>query len=197
MTVFSTLLAIVLTPFMLYFYGSRILEGEFQVPFKDVSLTLFVLLVPVTLGMLVRKWNANVGAVSEFMGGLLGIIVIIFLIVTWIPRNAGLLSITPAEVYAASIGLGLCGFIIGFTLARLLRQNDKNAMTIALETGIQNGPLGIAIVLFSFPKEMQDNVVLIPALYSLFIVLSSAAATVFCRKWMTRLEQQKLKTELL
>lgn len=197
MTVTSTLLAIVLTPAMLYFYGSKIMQGELKIPFQDISLTLFVLLVPVAIGMTVRKLNANLGAVAEFFGGVLGVIVIIFLIVSWIPRNAQLLATTPINIYAASILLGLCGFALGFLLAKLLKQTDRRSMTIALETGIQNGPLGLAIVLFSFPKEIQDQVMLIPVLYSLFIVLSSAAVTVQFRKWMTRLENMKLKTELL
>ncbi|MFN7262717.1 MAG: bile acid:sodium symporter [Pseudobdellovibrionaceae bacterium] len=198
MTVFSTLLAVVLTPLLIFTYGAKILQdSQLDVPFGDVSMTLFVLLVPVAIGMFVRKMNANVGAVSEFIGGLLGIFVILFLIVTWIPRNAGLLATTPLNIYLASLGLGLCGFALGYLFARLARQNEKRAMTICLETGIQNGPLGIAIVLFSFPEEVRQGILLIPVLYSLFIVLSSAAATVFFRKWMTRLEQQKLKTELL
>jgi bile acid transporter len=198
MTVFSTVLAVVLTPLLIFTYGAKILQdSQLDVPFGDVSMTLFVLLVPVAIGMFVRKMNANVGAVSEFIGGLLGIFVILFLIVTWIPRNAGLLATTPLNIYLASLGLGLCGFALGYLFARLARQNEKRAMTICLETGIQNGPLGIAIVLFSFPEEVRQGILLIPVLYSLFIVLSSAAATVFFRKWMTRLEQQKLKTELL
>lgn len=197
MTVASTLIAIVATPALLYFYGSKIMQGELQIPFGDVSLTLFVLLVPVLLGMLIRKWNANVGAVAEFFGGILGVLVILFLVVSWIPRNAILLSITPPQIFISSIALGLCGFLLGFGIAKILKQTNKRAMTICLETGIQNGPLGVAIVLFSFPKELQDDILIVPVLYSLFIVISSAAVTYFFRKWMTRLEMQKLKTSLL
>lgn len=197
MTVASTLVAIVATPTLLYFYGSKIMNQELQIPVQDISLTLFVLLVPVLLGMLVRKWNANIGAVSEFFGGVLGIIVILFLIVTWIPRNAGLLSTTPGNIYAASLCLGLFGFGLGLIFAKLLKQANRRALTISLETGIQNGPLALAIVLFSFPKEIQDSVLLIPVLYSLFIVISSSILTVYFRRWMTREDNAKLKTELL
>ncbi|MFN8845849.1 MAG: bile acid:sodium symporter [Bdellovibrionales bacterium] len=197
MTVASTLVAIVATPALLYFYGSKIMNQELTIPVQDVSLTLFVLLVPVMLGMLVRKWNANIGAVAEFFGGVLGVFVILFLIVTWIPRNAGLLGTTPMNIYAASICLGLFGFTLGMLFAKLLKQTNRRSMTISLETGIQNGPLAMAIVLFSFPKEIQDSVLLIPVLYSLFIVITSAMLTVFFRRWMTREDNAKLKTELL
>jgi bile acid transporter len=197
MTVASTLIAVVVTPLLLFFYGQKVLSSTLQVPFEDISLTLFVLLIPVAVGMIVRKVNANVGAVAEFLGSLLGVLVILFLVVTWIPRNSSHLAITPINIYLASLGLGVMGFVLGFLFAKLLRQNNKRAMTICLETGIQNGPLGVAIVLFSLPKEMHDEVLLIPILYSLMIVLSSSAITVFFRRWMTRLEEQKLKSALL
>lgn len=193
MTVASTLTAVVMTPLLLVVYGQHISQSALQVPFEDISLTLFVLLVPVAIGMIVRKANANVGAVSEFLGSVLGVLVIVFLVVTWIPRNASLLATTPISIYLAAAGLGLMGFILGFGFAKLLRQTHKRAMTICLETGIQNGPLGVAIVIFSLPKEMHDDVLLIPILYSLMIVLSSTAVTFFFRRWMTRLEEGKLK----
>jgi bile acid transporter len=197
MTVASTLVAIVMTPLLLYYYGSKILNQELNLPVQDISITLFVLLVPVVLGMLVRRWNANIGAVTEFFGGVLGIVVILFLIVTWIPRNAALLGTTPLNIYAASIGLGLFGFFLGMLFAKILKQSNRRALTISLETGIQNGPLAMAIVLFSFPKEMQDSVLLIPALYSLFIVISSAILTVFYRRWMNDEANKNLRTALL
>jgi BASS family bile acid:Na+ symporter len=194
MTVASTVVAIVVTPLLLLFYGQHIFANtSLKIPFEDISLTLFILLVPALVGMIVRKINANLGAVTEFLGSFLGILVIVFLIVTWIPRNAGLLAVTPINVYLASFGLGVMGFLFGFLLSKLLGQTDKQAMTICLEIGIQNGPLAVAIVLFSLPKEMQDQVLLIPILYSLMIILSSSAATVFFRRWMTRLEEGKLK----
>lgn len=197
MTVVSTVFAIVVTPALLFFYGSKIMNHEFQIPIQDIAMTLIVLHVPVLLGMLVRKWNANIGAVCEFFGGMLGVFVILFLIVTWIPRNIGLLGVTPLNIYAASIGLGLLGFLFGLLFAKLFKQNNRRAMTVSLEIGILNGPLAMAIVLFSFPKEIQDSVLLIPVLYSLFIVISASIVTFFFRRWMTREENAKVKTAFL
>ena len=71
---------------------------------------LFVLLVPTLLGIALRKLNANVGAVVEMIGGLLGVLVILFLVGSWVPRNWQLLLATGFPVYVASIGLGLAGF---------------------------------------------------------------------------------------
>ncbi|MGH7947170.1 MAG: transporter, partial [Opitutaceae bacterium] len=105
---------------------------------------------------------------------------------TWVPRNHVLLATTPAPVYAAAIGIGLAGMALGYALARALRQDSRRSRTIALETGIQNGPLGVLIVVLTFSGEMQQQVLLIPVLYSLFIVLTSSAITVWFRGITTR-----------
>lgn len=187
MTMGSTLVAIVMVPLTLAFYSQGI-EGEWQIPPGNVIQVLFVLLVPTVIGIALRKWNANVGAVIEMIGGLLGVLVILFLIVSWVPRNYQLLLDTGFPVYAASIGLGLCGFVLGYGLSRLLRQDPWRSRTIALETGIQNGPLAVLIVTLTFTGTQQQEVLLIPVLYSLFIVLSSSAVTIWFRG-ITRREE--------
>jgi BASS family bile acid:Na+ symporter len=116
--------------------------------------------------------------------------------VTWIPRNHQLLATTPFTVYFASIGLGLFGMALGYGLSRLLRQDANRSRTIALETGIQNGPLAILIVTLSFAGSMQQDILLIPVLYSLFIVISSSLVTVVFRRRSDReaLARDKAKT---
>jgi len=187
MTVCSTLVAIVMVPLTLAFYSQGI-EGQWQVPRENVIQVLFVLLVPTVIGMGLRRWNANVGAVVEMLGGLLGVFVIVFLVGSWVPRNYQLLLDTGFPVYAASIGLGLAGFVLGYALSRTLRQDPRRSRTIALETGIQNGPLAVLIVLLSFTGTQQQEVLLIPILYSLFIVMSSSAVTVWFRRITAREE---------
>ncbi|KPF61025.1 transporter [beta proteobacterium AAP51] len=187
MTISSTIVAIVMVPLTLAFYSSGI-EGQWQIPRENVIQVLFVLLVPTLLGVALRKWNANVGAVIEMLGGLLGVVVILFLIISWVPRNWPLLLETGLPVYTASVGLGLAGFLLGYGLSRTLRQDTRRARTIALETGIQNGPLAVLIVLLTFSGEQQQQVLLIPVLYSLFIVLTAAAVTVWFRRITTREE---------
>jgi len=107
-----------------------------------------VLLVPTLIGMVLRKANPNVGATIELIGSLLGVVVILFLVVSWVPRNYQLLLSTPWPVFAAAIGLGLTGMLLGYWLSRLLKQDSNRSRTISLETGIQNGPLAVLMVTF-------------------------------------------------
>ena len=198
MTITSTLVAVVVVPLLLDFYsGLKDLPSEYTVPAGNVAQVLVVLIVPTLIGIFLRKWNPNVGATIELVGGALGIFVILFLILTWVPRNYMLLVATPWHVYFAAIGLGLIGMLLGFVLARLLKQDPRRSRTIALETGIQNGPLAILIVLLSFKGEMQQQVLLIPVLYSLFIVLTSSAVTVWFRRITNREELARDQAKVL
>jgi predicted Na+-dependent transporter len=135
--------------------------------------------------MILRKVSPNVGATFELIGSMMGIFVILFLIVTWIPRNYQMLLDTPFFVYFATVGIGLMGMLFGYWVARGLGQDTNRARTISLETGIQNGPLAILVITLSFVGEQQQAVLLIPVLYSLFIVLTSTAITLWYRRTAT------------
>ena len=183
MTSVSTLVALIMVPATLAFYsGLAGYAGDYTIPAANVAQVLIVLLVPTIIGMVLRKLNPNIGATLELIGGVFGIGVILFLIVTWIPRNYQLLLDTSASVYAGAIGLGVVGMILGYYLARLLKQDNNRSRTIALETGIQNGPLAVLIVTLSITGPNQQDVLLIPVLYSLFIVVNSSIVTVFFRR---------------
>ena len=190
MTMCSTLVAVFMVPLTLALYSSGI-EGEWKIPQENIIQVLAVLLVPTVLGIALRKFNANVGAVVEMIGGLLGVVVILFLVVSWVPRNWQLLLDTGFPVYTASIGLGLLGMLLGYGLSRLLKQDTRRSRTIAMETGIQNGPLAVLIVVLTFTGDRQQAVLLIPVLYSLFIVLTSSAVTIWFRRITTREEMAR------
>ena len=187
MTSVSSLVALLMVPTLLAFYSELAgLEGAFKIPAGNVAQVLFVLLVPTVLGMVLRKLNPNIGATIELVGGFLGVVVIVFLLATWVPRNHMLLASTPWYVFFAAIGLGLFGIGLGYGLARLLKQDSHRSRTIALETGIQNGPLAVLIVTLTFSGVMQQEILLIPVLYSLFIVITSSIVTVFFRRISTQ-----------
>ena len=194
MTTNSTLWAIIMTPLALAIFGNLLFAGEnseFQIPITNIVVTLAVLLIPVVLGMLIRRYSANIGAVLELMGGFFGLFFIVFLVATWVPRNWALLTSTAWQTYVVAIGLGLFGIAIAYGISRAIRLHPANARTIALETGIQNGPLAIAIILLTFSGNPDIGLILIvPALYSLFIVLISTVVTFIFRRANTAAEQK-------
>jgi len=185
-----------MVPLLVGFYSSMAgLSGEFAIPAANVAQVLLVLLPPAVIGIVLRKLNPNIGATVELIGGFMGIVVVVFLIAAWVPRNHQLLAETAWPVYCAAIGLGLIGMSLGYAFARVLRQDANRSRTIALETGIQNGPLAVLIVTLSIAPEIEQEVLLIPVLYSLFIVISSCVVTLFFRRQSNKevLQRDQLK----
>ena len=193
MTTNSTLWAIIMTPLMIWIYGGALFPpgSDVEIPTRNIVVTLAILLIPVVCGMLIRRYSANTGAVLELMGGFFGLFFIVFLMATWVPRNWDLLMSTTWNVYVVAIGLGLFGITLAYLFAKALRLHPMNARTVALETGIQNGPLAIAIVLVTFRGNPDiDQILLIPALYSLFIVIVATFVTFFFRRANVAEEQK-------
>ena len=192
MTVNSTLWAFVMTPFALFIYSNLLgLDESLSIDFAELATVIFGLIVPVALGMLLRRLSSNVGAVLELMGGLFGLLFIPFLIIIWVPRNWQLLLTTTWPTYVVAIGLGVVGITVAYFLAKAIRLHPMNARTVALETGINNGPLAIAVIVAVYiDNPGVDQILLIPALYSLFIVLISTAVTLIFRRANTALEQK-------
>ena len=186
MTVTSTVFGVVLIPIVLVVYAGAL---DLDIPRENIIATLVLLLVPVGVGMVLRKLNANVGAVTEFMGSMLAVFFILFLIVSWIPRNWEFLLTTTWATYFGSVVLGLFGFALGYGFSSLLRLHPRNARTVALETGIQNGPLAIAIIAFTFAGTEAQSIMAVPVLYSLFIVITSTMVTLWFRRINTANEQ--------
>ena len=193
MTVTSTITGVILIPIILVIYATAL---DLQIPRENIIITLILLLVPVAIGMGLRKINANAGAVTEFFGSALALFFILFLIVSWVPRNWQFLLETTPATYVASIGLGIVGIAIGYAFARALRMHPRNARTVALETGIQNGPLAIAIIAFTFTGTEAQQIMAVPALYSLFIVIVSTLVTLVFRKANTAAEQKMPVSDL-
>jgi BASS family bile acid:Na+ symporter len=192
MTINSTLWAFIMTPLMLFIYANFLnLPDSISIEPLELATVIGGLIVPVALGMLVRRLSANAGSVLELIGGLFGVLFIPFLIAIWVPRNWQLLLETEWPTYVVAIGLGLVGITVAFWIAKALRLHPANVRTIALETGIQNGPLAIAVIVAVYIDIPEvDQILLVPALYSLFIVLISTAVTLVFRRANLAAEQK-------
>jgi len=192
MTVNSTLWAFIMTPAVILLYSNFLnLDGAVSIDPIELAIVIAGLAVPVALGMLVRRLSSNVGAVLELMGGLFGVLFIPFLIIIWVPRNWQLLLDTQWPTYAVAIGLGVVGIFSAYGIARLIKLHPMNARTVGLETGIQNGPLAIAVIIAVYEDTgFVDEILLIPALYSLFIVIVSTLVTFWFRRANVAEEQK-------
>jgi predicted Na+-dependent transporter len=191
-TVNSTLWAFIMTPLALWAYSNLLgLDESLSVPPGELATVIVGLIIPVGIGMLIRRLSANIGSLIELIGSIFGLLFIPFLIAVWVPRNWQLLLDTQWPTYVVAIGLGAVGMFAAYSMSKLLRLHPANARTIALEAGINNGPLAIAVIVAVYiDSPGLDQILLVPALYSLFIVLLSTVVTLIFRRANLAAEQK-------
>jgi BASS family bile acid:Na+ symporter len=173
MTVASTIMAVIMMPILIWVFTTSLAAGNIQIPYANIIVTLLLILIPVFIGLRIRKKSEQAAKKVETMGSWLGIIVILFLIITWIPHNKELLSLTPWQVYTAAIMLGVFGYLFGYVMSMAANLRPMWRRTISLETGIQNTPLTIAIIILSFKDPLMSKILWLPIIYALFIVITS------------------------
>ena len=140
---------------------------------ESILKILVIILVPVAIGMIIRaRWpdftRRSTGLVSaaSVLFFLLVVAATILSELDNIPRyfrQAGLAALT----------LNLVTMGIGWSAARAARLAPRQALTIAIESGLQNGTLAIAVA----AVMLQQPAMAIPAaIYSLLMFASAAAA---------------------
>lgn len=194
MTTASTILAIVMMPILLKLYTAGFTgqitadmqatgsAAEFVIPVKNIISSLVLVLLPVVMGMILRRKSPDWAKTAEDTAGFVGIIVILYLLGTAFIRHGGLFLQTPVEVYIGAIGIGLAGFFFGYWMSRLFGMFPLFQRAISLETGIQNGPIAFAVILLSFTEPVQSQMLWMAILYSTFIVMTSSIITLWFRK---------------
>jgi len=181
MTALSSIAAVVLMPLMLYVYASGYASAGLKIPYGNITSTLAVMLVPLALGMVVRARAPKAAVMVERAGGLAGIAVLALLIGTGIYNNVEVLRATTTNMYIAAGGLGVLGFGLGWLGARALGLESPQRRAVAFETGIQNSPLALGILVASFPAEQQARMLWLPLLYALLVLISASLVTLWFR----------------
>jgi len=142
MTACSTLAGIVLTPLLSSFYLGTTVKVPAWAMFQSI---LLVVAVPVALGVAIRRicrgrtaWLEKICPVVSSTGIVL-VIGIIFAL------NAPQLRTSGLTVALAVILHNLAGLAAGYGCARLCRCDQRTALTIAIEVGMQNSGLAAAL----------------------------------------------------
>ncbi|NCA70703.1 MAG: bile acid:sodium symporter family protein [Sphingobacteriia bacterium] len=171
LTTASTLLAVVMTPALAWLYLGR--HVPVQAPEMLVSIAQ-VVLIPVSLGVFVNhllqsrraRWQASV----EVVFAPLSMAAIVLIIAIIVALNAGDLARMGVAVALAVILHNLLGLAAGYGLARLLGRDEVTARTLAIEVGMQNSGLAVALAV----KLFSPAAALPGALFSIWHNLSGA-----------------------
>jgi BASS family bile acid:Na+ symporter len=171
LTTASTLAAVVMTPALTWLLlGERV-----PVPALEMLLSIAqVVLAPVGLGLLVNHLLSRRAGPWQALQRLLPLVsvaAIVLIIAIIVALNASSLAQTGATVVMAVVLHNGIGLTAGYWLARRLGQDETKARTFAIEVGMQNSGLAVALAV----KFFSPAAALPGALFSIWHNLSGAA----------------------
>jgi len=168
LTAVSTVMAIAVTPFLTWVYAGQTVP----VPVTDMLWDIArVVLLPVFAGVAVNTWlGAHLKAAREVFPAVsvMAIVTIIAIIVALNAHQLGRLA--PAIVLGVMIH-NLVGLGSGYWVPRLLGYDVRVCRTLAIEVGMQNSGLGVALAI----KHFSPLAALPGAVFSIWHNLSGAA----------------------
>ncbi|MDP6651401.1 MAG: bile acid:sodium symporter family protein, partial [Gammaproteobacteria bacterium] len=147
MTLTSTLIGVVATPFLCSFYLSETVSVD---TFGMLLSILQIVLVPVLLGVLLNHYAGNIVMRVEALLPSLSITIILLIIAIIVALNSGQLLEVGLLTLLAVMLHNLLGLSGGFYISRLFGFDLKQSHTIAIEVGMQNSGLGVALALQFF-----------------------------------------------
>lgn len=142
MTTLSTLLAPIMTPLLVLWLAGSYLPVDFLDMFTQI---LQMVIVPVTLGLLVRYFAKKVVERIAPMIPWLSVLVLSLVIVGIMAGNAEIFLGSALVTIIAVILHNLVGFILGYIAARLGRLESRERRAVAVEIGMQNAGLAAAL----------------------------------------------------
>jgi len=142
MTLASTLVGVLATPFLISFYLSADVDVDVLSMLSSIAQ---MVLIPVLLGSAISHMFSNTTEKLEFVLPTLSIITILLIIAIIVGLNAERLLDVGLVTLVAVMLHNSCGIAGGFYLSRLLGLDIRRSQTVAIEVGMQNSGLGVAL----------------------------------------------------
>jgi len=152
LTAIATIMAVIMTPFNFWFWGSLYSKtSELIIPFRidlwEMLKTVFILVgIPMALGMGFSKKFPIV--TQKIINPIKYISIVIFIgyIVAALSANINYFFMYIHLIFLIVLIHNSLAFATGYGFSSLLRLSDINRRTITIETGIQNSGLGLVLI---------------------------------------------------
>ena len=169
LTALSSFITLLTIPFIINFALIHFLdEGQMiQLDVVETITRIFVIIIiPIIIGMLIRRYREKFALrMANPVRKASGIVIALVIIGILIKEREHIVSYFQQAGIVALV-LNVSTMLVGYYSARLFKIKDKRAISISIESGIQNGTLAmsIAIVLLG-----STELAITPAIYSLLM----------------------------
>ena len=173
MTITSTIVGVVATPLLCNFYLSETVNVDTSGMLINI---LQIVFLPVLFGFVLNHYLGDqIKQIQNFIPTLSMLIILSIITIIVALNSASLIDVGLLTLLAVILhnGFGLAG---GFYVSRLLGFNLRQSHTIAIEVGMQNSGLGVALAMQFF----SASAALPGAIFSLWHNISGA---ILASKW--------------
>ncbi len=188
LTAISSLVAVVTIPLIVNLALAYFMQQGEYIPlpvFRTIISLTLITLVPVSIGMIIRskavRFAEMMNKPVKIISGLLLFIIIFGVIL----ENRAIIISSFRELGPVALSLNVVMLLIGFMSARILRLNTSQSITISVESGIQNGTLGITIASILIGNDVMA---ISPALYSLIMFMTAGIIIAWANLGLKKVE---------
>ena len=167
LTATSTLLAVFATPLLTLLYAGKVVA----VPVLDMLLSIVrIILLPVFLGVVLNHYFHRPLLVVRNYFPLLSVGAIVIIIAIIVALNHAQLGQLAPAVAITVVAHNAFGLLAGYHLARWLGRDERESRTLAIEVGMHNSGLAVALAV----KYFSATAALPGALFSIWHNLSGS-----------------------
>ncbi len=145
-------------------------EAAVEIPFVETMVQVAgITVIPVLIGMWLHRRFPEFAERSRAAGRIFAAVVLASIVIALVIENLELIieegpRFAPAFVVMNAVALGA-----GYSLAKLARLDDTQAVTIGIETGTQNATVAITVALAALDSAEMS---VVPALYGLWMLIT-------------------------
>jgi BASS family bile acid:Na+ symporter len=184
----TSLVTVFTIPLLLSWAVQHFLAGSGSVPQLDIwditKKLVQITVIPMVVGMIVHRFAPNAAAKMARWLRPTAFVVLVVVIGMSVAVSAKMVLVNLAAVTPAIVALNLTAMGFGLLLGRLIGASSRDAMTLSIETGVQNVTLAIFLtltVLGSLPLAVTQNIYGVVMLFN---------ATLLIRWWRRRIDAE-------
>ena len=184
LTACSTILATVATPLFTWLYAGHAVPVPALKMIMDIVKIVFI---PVMAGVAINFFARTLAEKTRKFSPVISIIAIAVIIAIIVALNRNSIETSGFAIVAAIMLHNACGLATGYLASRMLGFDIITSRTIAIETGMQNSGLGVALAI----KYFSSAAALPGAIFSVWHNLSGAGMAAI---WSARPVNKKEQT---
>lgn len=186
LTALNSFITILTIPFIVNIGLEQFLdEGQLvRLPiYKTILQTMVIIIIPTLIGMTIRKYAVNFAMKMAKPVRIASGVVLTLVIIGIMLAKKEVLGDYIMEAGPASLALNVMTMFVGYRTAKWLKLNDKSAICISIESGIQSATLAISIAVVLLNNQ---QFAIAPAVYGLLMFFPAGAMIYWANKKLAK-----------